>query len=216
LSLLPFAVGLHITHNFDSPIRPGTRGGTGRDRNIQSPALQTFRFPNLGINAHATDPVRVAAISRWLSEATPPVRNPPIVFASRRDASHARLDQEDRSFANLQVTWLKTAPWLALLPECTGFETRPRTGGVASLNHRLIARNPPGSIEVRLYRNGTPGQDAYEAQCFSTGNADPTRRCESRQGRHWMAGRLFRPYGILTLDHSLEWYSYKPFIILIL
>ena len=70
------------------------------------------------------------AISRWLSEerATPPVlakrHN-----ASRRDASKLR--------------WQGGMSWLASLQDADVLHTW--SGGIASLNHRLIAGNPPDS-----------------------------------------------------------------------
>jgi hypothetical protein len=38
----PRPCGFPITHNCDGPIRPGARGGPGRDRDILSPAFQRW------------------------------------------------------------------------------------------------------------------------------------------------------------------------------
>jgi len=54
------------------------------------------------------------------------------------------------------------------------------TGGVASLNHRLIARNPPGFLGIRLCREGTSGQDVYKDERFKErekANAPCARLC---------------------------------------
>ena len=45
---------------------------------------------------------------------------------------------------------MRAAPWLALLPECIGSGMRPCSGGVASLNHRLIAATLTGSVAWAL------------------------------------------------------------------
>jgi hypothetical protein len=73
------------------------------------------------------------AISRWLSEerATPPVRAKRH-NASRRDASKLR--------------WQGGISWLASLQDADVLHTW--SGGIASLNHRLIAENPSGSASA--------------------------------------------------------------------
>jgi hypothetical protein len=75
------------------------------------------------------------AISRWLSEerATPPVRaKRPNV--SRGDASKLR--------------WQGGRSWLASLQDADVLHTL--SGGVTSLDHRLMARNPSGSASAIL------------------------------------------------------------------
>jgi hypothetical protein len=73
------------------------------------------------------------AISRWLSEerATPPVR-----------AKRANASQGDAS----KLRWQGGMSWLASLQDAD--VARISSGGVATLNHRLIAENPSGSTST--------------------------------------------------------------------
>ena len=83
------------------------------------------------------------AISRWLSEerAKPPVlaKRP---NASRRAGANRRQPKANAS----KLRWRGCMSWLASLQDADILHTL--SGGVAPLNHRLIAGNPSGSTSA--------------------------------------------------------------------
>ncbi len=83
---------------------------------------------------HSAKPEACIAISRWLSEATPPESRP--------------------IKPSIPEGWQRVRPVAAILcfnavipPGWIPFSTR--TGGVASLNHRLLAGKPPACRGAR-------------------------------------------------------------------
>jgi len=83
------------------------------------------------------------AISRWLSEerATTPVR------AKRPNASRRAGTKRRQPKANAsKLRWQCGRSWLASLQDADVLHTL--SGGVASLNHRLMAGNPSGSASA--------------------------------------------------------------------
>ena len=106
------------------------------------PSMTTRRHPD-GIGRHVvTARLRhhhlpqaegLKAISRWLSEerATPPV------LAKRPNASPGDASK---------LRWQGGMSWLASLQDADVLHTL--SGGIASLNHRLMAENPSGSASA--------------------------------------------------------------------
>ena len=99
------------------------------------------------------DPERVAEISRRLSEATPPVTRPlGPVHPGRGGMPENRRSsiEEFRSYSKPAFTgrYGSTGAISSGTPNPGCIETvgSPLSGGVASLNRRLISRNPPGSV----------------------------------------------------------------------
>ena len=84
---------------------------------------------------------------------------------------------------------------LASLPGCKPFESGPPTGGVAALNHRLIAVKPPASRPAKPPRSARVSRP--DADDVRRGSPDPAEtadrrsphRCRLRRSRATSFGR---------------------------
>ena len=106
-------------------------------RGLASRVRYFFGSPGKGAQPASIDPGGVPAVSRWLSAATPPVLWPnaastPIGVAAVSIEIPRILVHSERRL------------WLRLLPGSFRLSATA-TGGVAALNHRLMATTPPGS-----------------------------------------------------------------------
>jgi hypothetical protein len=113
------------------------------------------------------------ASSRWLSEATPPDAVPKNPSASRRDARWGHVLQPDRP----------VVPESAI-PAGMGIFYNSLSGGVAALNHRLLAGKPPASVPANGIKRSLPDLSLAERfRAWTTeGSIQPNECCA------WPAG----------------------------